>query len=74
MIGEELKYHIRQSFPHVPTAEQEQAISVFADFMLDRDAHTVMILRGSAGTGKTTLAGAIVRTMTALKQKIVRPE
>ena len=71
MIGEELKYHIRQSFPHVPTAEQEQAISVFADFMLDRDAHTVMILRGSAGTGKTTLAGAIVRTMTALKQKMV---
>ncbi len=71
MIGEELKYHIRQSFPHVPTAEQEQAISVFADFMLDRDAHTVMVLRGSAGTGKTTLAGAIVRTMTALKQKMV---
>ena len=71
MIGEALKYHIRQSFPHVPTAEQEQAISVFADFMGDRDPHTVMILRGSAGTGKTTLAGAIVRTLTALKQKMV---
>ena len=30
-----------------------------------------MILRGSAGTGKTTLAGAIVRAMVALKQKLV---
>ena len=30
-----------------------------------------MILRGSAGTGKTTLAAAIVRAMLALKQKIV---
>ena len=30
-----------------------------------------MILRGSAGTGKTTLAGAIVRALTALKQKMV---
>ena len=30
-----------------------------------------MILRGSAGTGKTTLAAAIVKAMLALKQKIV---
>ena len=30
-----------------------------------------MILRGSAGTGKTTLAGAIVGAMVALKQKLV---
>jgi ATP-dependent exoDNAse (exonuclease V) alpha subunit len=30
-----------------------------------------MILRGSAGTGKTTLAGAIVRAMTMLKQKMI---
>jgi len=31
----------------------------------------VMILRGSAGTGKTTLAGAIVRAMNVLKQKMI---
>ena len=30
-----------------------------------------MILRGSAGTGKTTLAGAIVKAMAALKQKLI---
>jgi ATP-dependent exoDNAse (exonuclease V) alpha subunit len=30
-----------------------------------------MILRGSAGTGKTTLAGAIVRAMNVLKQKMI---
>ena len=30
-----------------------------------------MIMRGSAGTGKTTLAGAIVRAMAALKQKMI---
>ena len=71
MIAEELKYRIRQSFGHVPTAEQEQAIGIFADFMADRDPHAVMLIRGSAGTGKTTLAAAIVQTMTALKQSIV---
>ena len=39
--------------------------------MTDRDDHVVMILRGSAGTGKTTLAGAIVRAMNVLKQKMI---
>jgi ATP-dependent exoDNAse (exonuclease V) alpha subunit len=55
----------------VPTAEQEHAIDVFSLFMADRDERVVMILRGSAGTGKTTLAGAIVRAMTMLKQKMI---
>jgi ATP-dependent exoDNAse (exonuclease V) alpha subunit len=71
MIGEELKYRIRQLFGHVPTPEQEHTIGVFADFMTCRDSHTVMVLRGSAGTGKTTLAGAVVRAMNALNQKMV---
>ena len=71
MIGDELKYHILQSFGFPPTAEQAHALSVFCQFMLDRDDHVAMVLRGSAGTGKTTLAGAIVRTMNALKQKMV---
>ena len=55
----------------VPTAEQEHAIDVFSLFMTDRDDRVVMILRGSAGTGKTTLAGAIVRAMNELKQKMI---
>ena len=43
---------------------------VFADFLAER-SNAVMVLRGSAGTGKTTLAAAIVRAMTSLKQKLV---
>ena len=71
MIGDELKYHILQSFGLPPTAEQAHALSVFCQFMLDRDDRVAMVLRGAAGTGKTTLAGAIVRTMNAMKQKMV---
>ena len=67
MIQDELKYRILQTFGLVPTAEQEHALDVFADFMLDRQEHTVMILRGCAGTGKTTLAGAIVRALVRLQ-------
>ncbi len=71
MIIDEFKYRIRQALGLVPTAEQEHAIDVFSVFMTDRDDHVVMILRGSAGTGKTTLAGAIVRAMATLKQRMI---
>ena len=71
MIQDELKYRILQTFGFPPTAEQEHALDVFSSFMTDRDEQVVMILRGSAGTGKTTLAGAIVRAMMALKQKLI---
>ena len=67
----ELVFQIEQHFGHVPTAEQRQALRLFDQFMTDRDDHAVMILRGSAGTGKTTLAAAIVRGLLALNQKLV---
>ena len=71
MIQDELKYRIIQVLGLPPTPEQAQALDVFTQFMMDRDDQVVMILRGSAGTGKTTLAGAIVRAMAALKQKLI---
>ncbi len=71
MINDELKYRILQSFGFPPTAEQEHALDVFSLFMTDRSDHVVMILRGSAGTGKTTLAGAIVKALAALEQKMI---
>lgn len=71
MIQDELKYRVCQAFGMVPTSEQEHALDVFSLFMQDRTDHVVMILRGSAGTGKTSLAGAIVRALAALKQKMI---
>ena len=71
MINDELKYRILQTFGFPPTVEQEHALDVFSLFMTDRSDHVVMILRGSAGTGKTTLAGAIVKALAALEQKMI---
>lgn len=71
MIIDELKYKILQQFGFPPTQEQEHALEVFAEFLTDRDPHAVMILRGSAGTGKTTLSGAIVRTLKEIHQKVM---
>lgn len=71
MIHDELKYRIRQALGLEPTLEQEQAIALFSVFMTDRSEQAAMILRGSAGTGKTTLAAAIVKVLAALKQKLI---
>ena len=71
MIGDELIHRIQQHFGFIPTPEQKEAISIFSQFITDRDMHTLMILRGSAGTGKTVLSGAIVKAMNAMKQKVI---
>ena len=71
MIADELKYRIRGAFGYEPTREQEAAIDVFATFMADSRMMPVMVMRGSAGTGKTTLAAAIVRALQSLEQQLV---
>ncbi len=71
MIADELVFNIKQCLGLVPTQEQDKALSVFARFLTVRDDRAMMLLRGSAGTGKTTLSGAIVRTLWRLHQKAV---
>lgn len=44
---------------------------LLAAFLLSRHADKAFLLRGYAGTGKTSLVGALVRTLDALKQKTV---
>ena len=71
MVVDELKYKILRQFGFPPTQEQANALDVFARFLTDRNPQVVMILRGSAGTGKTSLSGAIVRTLQAIRQKVM---
>ena len=70
MIQDEWVYQILQDFGFEPTQDQRNALSVFARFMTDRSENAAMILRGSAGTGKTSLAGAIVRAVSRLRIKV----
>ena len=71
MVVDELKYQILHQLGFLPSPEQEMALEVFVQFLTDRNPQAVMILRGSAGTGKTTLSGAIVRTLKAIRQKVM---
>lgn len=71
MSADRLAEMIQSNLRHEPTPQQRQAMLEFAAFITNRDDHTLMIMRGCAGTGKTTLAAAIVRTMVQLKQRII---
>ncbi len=44
---------------------------MLSEFLFDRNSHRIFLLKGYAGTGKTSLVGALVRTMDQLKQRTV---
>lgn len=71
MINSYLSRQIIHNFPHTPTNEQLFALNTLSDFLLSTDCDSLLLLKGYAGTGKTSLVGALVKTMVELKQKSV---
>lgn len=71
MINNYLTTQIKRNFPYRPTLEQENVVNLLGDFLLRPAADVVFLLKGYAGTGKTSLVGALVRTLDLLKQKCV---
>lgn len=58
-------------FPFEPTGEQSEAIARLSRFLFDSSSDSLFLLKGYAGTGKSSLTGAVVRTMNSLNQKSV---
>ncbi|MGI6343116.1 MAG: ATP-dependent DNA helicase [Bacteroidales bacterium] len=48
---------------YVPTDNQKSVVGKISDFLLQKNPYSLFILNGSAGTGKTTLINAIVKTL-----------
>ena len=71
MINNYLERQIKEFFPYLPTLEQENAIKKLSGFLCSPKEGLVFLLRGYAGTGKTSLVGALVRALDELKQKSV---
>jgi len=65
------KEQIKENFPYKPTIEQEKTLNMLAEYYLEPGDKDVLVLKGYAGTGKTTLVSAFVRTLFNLKQKVV---
>ena len=71
MRSDDLAPYILENFPHQPTEEQLQVVQLWEDFLLSRESDLVFVLRGYAGTGKTSLVAALVKTWTAMQQRVV---
>lgn len=56
-------------FPHTPTQGQQEACELLSEFLFDPDPHSAFMLKGYAGTGKTSLVSAIIQSAPQLKIK-----
>ena len=57
MINSYLKQQISHNFPYKQTEEQVLAIHILSDFLLSEEKESLLLLKGYAGTGKTSLSG-----------------
>lgn len=71
MINKYLTSQIKLNFPFAPTVQQEKTIEKLAEFLLSPSEREVFMLCGYAGTGKTTLISALVRTLVQLECRVV---
>jgi len=57
---------ILQDFPYAPTETQNSLIHVLSDFMIHSSGRELFILKGYAGTGKTTVVSSFVKNLPAI--------
>lgn len=66
-----LFHEIMANFPFEATPEQTVAINRLAGFVNDRTPRQVFLLKGYAGTGKTSIISSLVRTMIGHHRRVV---
>ena len=62
---------IKAELPFEPNEEKEGLLTALGAFLVSRDETKAFILRGYAGTGKTSVVSALVRALEGLKQQCV---
>ncbi len=71
MLKKHLISLITEYHDYHPTVNQEELINVLADFVIDKENKKAIIVKGYAGTGKTTTISALVRVFGELRIKSV---
>ena len=69
MLNEHIASQIYSYFGFEPTFGQKKIIDTFAGWVSDPAWDRIFILNGYAGTGKTTLIAAFVKTLKSMKVK-----
>lgn len=71
MLSRFLSTFIQQELPFTPNAGQEALIAKLGTFLVSSEARRVFVLQGYAGTGKTSMVSALVRSFDRLRQNCV---
>lgn len=62
---------VKNQFPFEPTLKQDIVLQQLSDFIFDTSPNLLYVLKGYAGTGKTTIVGAIVNNLWKAKKSAV---
>ncbi|WP_248724960.1 ATP-dependent RecD-like DNA helicase [Seonamhaeicola sp. ML3] len=62
---------IKQQFPFNPTLKQDIVLQQLAGFIFSKESNILYLLKGYAGTGKTTIVSAIVSNLWKAKKSAV---
>lgn len=70
MFIEELRGLITSNLGHIPTAGQENVIDALGDYLITRDDR-IFLIKGYAGTGKTSIVASLVKSLTHFRYRSV---
>ena len=62
---------LKSDFPHTVTPKQDIALQLLAKFSLEESKNSLFLLKGFAGTGKTTLTSTLVKNLWKAKKSPV---
>lgn len=68
MTASEFYSLIKQKFPFQPTSKQDRVLMQLSEFIFSKDSNLLYVLKGYAGTGKTTIIGALVTNLWKAKK------
>lgn len=71
MTSSEFYSLIKQQFPFEPTLKQNIVLNQLSEFIFDKQPNALYLLKGYAGTGKTTIVGTIVTNLWKAKKSAV---
>ncbi len=67
----DFREHLLIALGHVPTTGQERAAEALERLLNTPKDHATLVLKGYAGTGKTTLVGALVKVLASQRRPVV---
>ena len=71
MNKEEFKNILLKQFPFDTTSGQRTLLGMLSEFIMDTEANQIFVIKGYAGTGKTTIVRSLVESLRAVNGKTV---